>query len=174
MMVNDLFMAVFLRLQAPQPQANQVLHFGILGVDVSHEHEGEVGRVGKPRFIDSERLIEVHSAEEVRVVQRGTLRVVGTHYLDRVAKGVLRVLIAIEQLVLEQAHQCLVRLFVMPGRCEIQVGQLEHRLKVLYGRRAMHPLNYLRYLRMNGDRFACEGFLELCTIEATDTGKVHN
>ena len=52
MMVNHFFVIAFLRLHATKPEADQLLHFRILGVNVSDKDKGEVRRVREACFVN--------------------------------------------------------------------------------------------------------------------------
>ena len=97
-----------------------------------------------------------------------------SHHLYRIGESGLGVLIAVHQLVLEQAHQGLERLFV-PTRCrEIEIGQLQHRLQIFDGRRSIDALRILCYLGRHRNGFPGERFLQLGGIESTDTGHLNH
>ena len=81
MVVNNL-LVTFLRLEATEPQADQVAHLRIIRIDVSYEDKGEVCRVRKTLAVNLHRLIQRQVLQNVKVHDDGTRRVVRRHHLD--------------------------------------------------------------------------------------------
>ena len=174
MVVDDLLVAVLLGLQSAQPLTNQVFHFLVFRVDIAYEDKGEVCRVGKTCFVDRQCLVQVDALQRRSVEDDGTLRVVGAHHLYRVGERRLGVLVAVGQLVAEDAYKRLIGLFVATRSCEIEIGQLQHRFQIFHSRTALYTFGLLRYLRAHRYRLAGQRFLQLRRVETTDTRELDN
>ena len=169
-MMIDHLLTSELGLQSTKPQAHLLLYLRILGVDVSDENESEVSGISKTCFVHFECLIQRSALQRLGVHQYQTIRVISSHHLNGVGEDILRVLVAVSQLRAHDAHQGLVGLLIATRSGEVEVCQLQHRLKILDRRRAVHSLHVLGDLRADRNGFAGQGFLQLRRIETTDTG----
>ena len=171
MMVDNLLQLVLFGLHTTEPLADQFLHFGVIGVDVTHKDEGEVRRVRKARFVDLQSLVKRHLFERRGVEEDSTLRMVRAHHLYRIGERNFWILIAVCKLVLHQRDEGLICLLVTTRSSKIEIGQLHERLEILNRRRAHQLLGILRYLRINRYALTGQGFLQLGVVKTSYTGE---
>ena len=173
MMIHYLLTGL-LGLQTTEPLTDQIFDLRVSGVDVTNEGEGEVRRVRKTLFVHLEGFVQRHALKRLHRHEDRTLRVIRGHHLYGVGERDLGVLIAVSELTAQDVKRRLISLLVTTRSGEIEIHELEHRLKILDGRRAGQALQVLVYLRRNGDSLTREGFYQLGSVERADTGHLHD
>ena len=102
-----------------------------VGVDIAHQIELEVGGIGKAFAVDFKQPV-VADTVEVCLLQALRTNIIVINNADHaIGEGGLRIEVLVLQGVARALHCRGEGIVVAPGRCEVKVNELKHRLQIL-------------------------------------------